>query len=173
MQIAEGKVVSVDYALRDDEGNLIDQSKPEEPLAYLHGHRNIIPGLEQALDGKDSGETVEVRVDPANAYGETNPSLEQNVPKDRFQGVDNVQEGMQFQANTDQGPISVRVTNVGEEEVTVDGNHPLAGKHLNFTVTVRDVREASEEELNKGKVGGDECCGGSEGDDGDSGCGCG
>lgn len=173
MQIAEGKVVSVDYALRDDEGNLIDQSKPEEPLAYLHGHRNIIPGLEQALEGKNSGETVEVRVDPANAYGETNPSLEQNVPKDRFQGVENVQVGMQFQANTDQGPISVRVTDVGEEEVTVDGNHPLAGQHLNFSVTVRDVREASEEELNKGSVGGDECCGGSEEGKDDSGCGCG
>ena len=121
MQIADGTVVAMDYALKDDEGTLIDQSQPGQPMVYLHGHRNIIPGLEAALVGKLAGETAEVRVDPANGYGEVNPALEQVVPKDRFQGVEDLQTGMQFQANTDQGPVSVRVVKVEDDDVTVDG----------------------------------------------------
>lgn len=165
MQIAEGTVVSMDYALKDDEGTLIDQSQPGQPLVYLHGHRNIIPGLEAALEGKSAGEQVEVRVDPANGYGEPNPALEQVVPRDRFQGVEDLQVGMQFQANTDQGPVSVRVTKVEEDDVTVDGNHPLAGKHLNFSVTVQEVRAGTEEEIAHGHIhqGGGCCGGGGEG----------
>ncbi|MFP4069821.1 MAG: peptidylprolyl isomerase [Verrucomicrobiota bacterium] len=177
MQIKEGTVVAMDYALKDDEGTLIDQSQPGQPLAYLHGHRNIIPGLEAALEGKSAGDSVDVRVDPANGYGEKNPALEQVVPRDRFQGVEDLQPGMQFQANTDQGPISVRVTDVEGDEVTVDGNHPLAGKHLNFSVTVQEVREATEEEKAHGHIhqGGEGCCGGEgegEGDSKEGGCGC-
>ncbi len=188
MQIAEGTVVSMDYALKDDEGTLIDQSQPGSPLVYLHGHRNIIPGLEAALEGKAAGDSVEVRVDPANGYGEPNPALEQVVPRDRFQGVEDLQIGMQFQANTDQGPVSVRVTKVEGEEVTVDGNHPLAGKHLNFSVTVQEVRAGTEEEVSHGHIHqGGGCCGGNGGEDGeccsteekkpegecqDGGCGC-
>jgi FKBP-type peptidyl-prolyl cis-trans isomerase SlyD len=163
MQIAEGTVVSMDYALRDDEGTLIDQSQPGNPLAYLHGHRNIIPGLEAALAGKSKGDTVEVRVEPSEGYGEVNPALEQVVPIDRFQGMESVEVGMQFQASTDQGPISVRVTKVEDQDVTVDGNHPLAGKHLNFNVTIQDVRAGSEEELAHGHIHTDGgCCGGGE-----------
>jgi len=179
MQITEGTVVSMDYALRNDEGTVIDQSQPEQPLTYLHGHKNIIPGLESALVGKTAGDEVEVRVSPEEGYGDKNPALEQVVPKDRFQGIENIEEGMQFQASTDQGPVSVRVVKVADDEVTVDGNHPLAGAHLNFKVTVKEVRSASEEELAHGHVhqsggccGGDgqsdECCGGS-GDSGKSG----
>lgn len=169
MQIAEGTVVAMDYALKDDEGTLLDQSQPGQPLTYLHGHRNIIPGLEAALEGKTAGDTVEVRVDPANGYGEPNPALEQVVPRDRFQGVESLEVGMQFQASTEQGPISVRVVKVDDEDVTVDGNHPLAGKHLNFNVTVQDVRPATEEEIAHGHIhqsGG--CCGGNGG--GEGGC---
>ncbi|MFP4165883.1 MAG: peptidylprolyl isomerase [Opitutales bacterium] len=173
MEIAEGKVVSLEYALKDDEGTLIDQSQPEQPLTYLHGHRNIIPGLEAALEGKKEGEDVEVRVEPSEAYGEVNPSLEQEVPKDRFQGVDNVEEGMQFQASTDQGPISVRVVKVDDETVTVDGNHPLAGMNLNFAVKIQEVREAKPEELEHGHVHSEgECCGDKEGENKEGGCGC-
>ena len=161
MQIADGTVVAMDYALKDDEGTLIDQSQPGQPLVYLHGHRNIIPGLEAALVGKAAGESAEVRVDPANGYGEPNPALEQVVPKDRFQGVEDLQVGMQFQANTDQGPVSVRIVKVEGEEVTVDGNHPLAGKHLNFNVTIQEVRAATEEEIAHGHIHqGGGCCGG-------------
>lgn len=167
----------MDYALKDDEGTLIDQSQPGQPMAYLHGHKNIIPGLESALSGKEAGDQVEVRVAPEDGYGEPNPALEQVVPKDRFQGVESLDVGMQFQASTDQGPISVRVVKVEDENVTVDGNHPLAGKHLNFAVTVQDVRAASEDEIAHGHVHqeGEEggCCGGG-GEEGEKGgdCGC-
>lgn len=175
MQITEGTVVSMDYALSNDEGTLLDQSQPGQPLTYLHGYKNIIPGLEAALEGKSSGDEVEVRVSPEEGYGEPNPALEQVVPKDRFQGIENIEEGMQFQASTEQGPISVRVVKVDGEEVTVDGNHPLAGQHLNFKVTVQDVRQGTEEELSHGHVHqSDGCCGGGEGegDEKSGGCGC-
>lgn len=165
MQIAEGTVVAMDYALKDDEGTIIDQSQPGQPLSYLHGHNNIIPGLESALLGKAVGETVEVRVAPEEGYGELNPALEQVVPRDRFQGVEQLEVGMQFQASTDQGPVSVRVVKVEEDNVTVDGNHPLAGKHLNFNVTVQDVRAATEEEIAHGHIHqGGGCCGGGGGE---------
>ncbi|WP_269523906.1 FKBP-type peptidyl-prolyl cis-trans isomerase [Coraliomargarita parva] len=171
MEIKEGTVVAMDYSLKDDAGVVIDQSQPGQPLTYLHGHRNIIPGLESALEGKIKGDSVEVRVEPSEGYGEFNPSLEQVVPRERFQGVEDLQVGMQFQANTDQGPVSVRITKVEGEDVTVDGNHPLAGKHLNFAVTIQDVREAKPEELAHGHVHqGGGCCGG-EGE-GEGGCGC-
>jgi FKBP-type peptidyl-prolyl cis-trans isomerase SlyD len=164
----------MDYSLKDDEGTLIDQSQPGQPLAYLHGHKNIIPGLESALNGKAAGDTVAVRVAPEEGYGEPNPALEQVVPRDRFQGVESLEEGMQFQASTDQGPISVRVVKVEDENVTVDGNHPLAGKHLNFDVTVQDVREATEEEIAHGHVHQESgCCGGGEENKEEGGnCGC-
>ncbi len=154
MEIAEGKVVSIDYNLKDDEGTVIDQSKPDQPLVYLHGHKNIISGLESALAGKKAGDTVDARIAPEEGYGPLNAELEQVVPKDRFQGVEDLQVGMQFQANTNQGPISVRVVKVEGDQVTVDGNHPLAGKHLNFSVKVTDVRDADEEELSHGHVHG-------------------
>ena len=108
-----------------------------------------------------------MRVSPADGYGEINSELEQVVPRDRFQGIDELEVGMQFQANTDQGPISVRVVNVEDDNVTVDGNHPLAGKHLNFNVTVQDVRAATEEELAHGHIHhGGGCCGGGGGEGG-------
>jgi FKBP-type peptidyl-prolyl cis-trans isomerase SlyD len=161
MQIADGTVVAMDYALKDDDGTLLDQSQPGHPLTYLHGHKNIIPGLEASLEGKAVGETVEVRVAPEDGYGEPNPSLEQVVPRDRFQGVESLAEGMQFQASTEQGPVSVRVVKVDDDDVTVDGNHPLAGKHLNFNVTVLEVRAATEEEIAHGHTHlGGACCGG-------------
>lgn len=171
----------MEYALRDDEGSLIDQSLPDQPLVYLHGHRNIIPGLEAALAGKQVGDTIEVRIEPREAYGEMNPALEQVVPRERFQGVTDIQVGMQFQASTDQGPVSVRVVKVDEESVTVDGNHPLAGKHLNFNVTIRDVRAGTEEEIAHGHIhqSGGCCCGGGSEEEGccgggseEGGCGC-
>jgi len=170
MQIADGTVVAMDYALKDDEGTLIDQSQPGQPLVYLHGHRNIIPGLEAALVGKAAGDTAEVRVDPADGYGEPNPALEQVVPRERFQGVEDLQVGMQFQANTEQGPVSVRIVKIEEDDVTVDGNHPLAGKHLNFNVTIQEVRAATEEEIANGHLNqGGGCCGG-EGKEGGGCC---
>ncbi len=170
MEITNGTVVAMQYSLKDDEGTLLDQSQPGQPLVYLHGHRNIIPGLEAALEGKREGDALDVRIAPGEAYGERNPALEQVVSRERFQGIDSVEAGMQFQASTDQGPVSVRVVEVKDDDVTVDGNHPLAGKHLNFEVTVAGVREASPEELAHGHVHqGGGCCGGGEEK---GGCGC-
>lgn len=161
----------MDFVLKDDEGTIIDQSLPGDPLTYLHGHKNIIPGLEKALEGKAQGEEVKVRLSPEEGYGEPIPQLTQIVPRDRFQGVDNLEVGMQFQAGTERGPIPVRITAIEGDNVTVDGNHPLAGKHLNFSVKVTDIRDASEQELSHGHVhqeGG--CCGGEGHGDGEGCC---
>ena len=177
MQIKAGTVVSIDYTLTEDGGAVIDRSQPGNPLTYLHGHRNIIPGLESALEGKQTGDDVAVSISPADGYGDINPALEQKVPSDRFQGVENLQVGMQFHASTDHGPVAVRVTKVEGDVITVDGNHPLAGKNLNFAVKVTEVRAATEDELAHGHIhasGG--CCGGgghSHDHDHDHGGGCG
>ncbi|WP_309398659.1 peptidylprolyl isomerase [Cerasicoccus maritimus] len=177
MQIAANTVVSLNYTLKDDAGNIIDQSQPGAPLVYLQGHGNIIPGLEKALEGKALGEALDVRIDAAEGYGEPNPALTQVVPRDRFQGIDELAVGMQFQAGTEQGPpIAVRITAIEGDSVTVDGNHPLAGMALNFSVSIADLREATEEEIAHGHIHqGGGCCGGG-GHDHDhnhsGGCGC-
>lgn len=161
MQIDTDLVISIDFTLKDDAGDVIDRSEPHHPLVYLHGHQNIIPGLEAALNTKEIGDRLQVTVQPEDAYGVPNPALQQLVTRDRFQDVDDLQEGMQFQANTEQGPISVRVVKIEGEQVTVDGNHPLAGQQLHFDVEVVDIRAATEEEIAHGHVhqaGG--CCGG-------------
>ena len=151
MQIAKDKVVAIDYTLKDDEGSVLDTSEGKQPLTYLHGANNIIPGLEQALEGKAEGEAVNVRVEPAEAYGERRDELMQAVPRDMFQGVEDLQVGMQFQASGQDGQGTVvTVTAIEGEQVTVDANHPMAGVALNFDVTVREVREASAEEVEHG-----------------------
>ncbi len=155
MKVAENTVVVIDYTLKDNDGSVIDSSEGAGPLAYLHGAGNIIPGLEEALLGKEAGDEVQASIEPGKAYGERHEQLKQDVPRELFSGVDNVEVGMQFQSETEQGPVLVTVTDVKEETVTVDGNHPLAGVHLNFDVTIREVREASEEELEHGHVHGE------------------
>ncbi|MEX0615638.1 MAG: peptidylprolyl isomerase [Methylophaga sp.] len=155
MKVAENTVVVIDYTLTNNEGQVIDSSEGAGPLAYLHGAGNIIPGLEDALLGKEAGDEVKASIEPANAYGERHEALKQEVPAELFSGVEKVEVGMQFQSETDQGPVLVTVTEVGEETITVDGNHPLAGVHLNFDVNIREVREPSAEELEHGHVHGE------------------
>lgn len=159
MKISKDSVVSIDYTLKNDSGEVLDASTEGNPLDYLHGHGNIISGLEAGLVGKETGDAVDVRIAPADGYGEVIDQLRQEVPRDRFAGVESLEVGMQFQANTDRGPISVRIVEVSDETVTVDGNHPLAGQHLNFSVKVVDVRQASAEELQHGHVHGAGGCG--------------
>lgn len=154
MQVAKNSVVSIDYVLRDDEGEVLDSSEGREPLAYLHGVGQIIPGLEQALEGKEVGDQLKVAVAPADAYGERNDGLLQQVPREQFAGIDDLAVGMQFRVNSDVGPMVVTVVDVNDATVTVDGNHPLAGVNLNFDVTIRDVREATEDELAHGHAHG-------------------
>jgi FKBP-type peptidyl-prolyl cis-trans isomerase SlyD len=153
MNIQNNSAVSFHYKLTDDDGISIDSSEGKEPLDYLHGAGNIIPGLEKALEGKTIGDSLTVAVTAAEGYGEVQKELIQEVPKEAFQGIDTIEVGMQFEAQTGQGgTVPVTVIDVTDDLVTVDGNHPLAGKNLNFDVTIEDVREATEEEIAKGHV---------------------
>ena len=154
MQIADKMVVTIDYTLKDDNGTVLDSST-EGNFAYLHGAHNIIPGLESALSGKTAGDEVVVSVSPAEGYGERNDSMIQSVPRDMFDSEQEIQVGMQFHAQSPEGEmIVVTVTDVADDDITVDGNHPLAGVNLNFGVKVVDVREASQEEIEHGHVHG-------------------
>jgi len=154
MQIAERCVASFHYTLTDDAGTVIDSSEGREPLAYLHGAGNIVPGLEKAMTGRSAGDQFKVTVAPEEGYGLRNEQLIQSVPREAFQGVDNIEPGMRFQAQTQNGPINVEVKEVAEATVTIDGNYPLAGQALHFDVTIADVREASDEEMSHGHVHG-------------------
>ena len=155
MKVAQNAVVVIDYTLKDNVGEVIDSSEGAGPLAYLHGAGNIVEGLEEALEGKEAGADVQASIEPEKAYGERHEDMKQEVPKELFGGVENIEAGMQFQSETDQGPVLVTVVEVTDEIVTVDGNHPLAGVHLNFDVTIREVREATAEELEHGHVHGE------------------
>ncbi|AVV34761.1 MAG: peptidylprolyl isomerase [Cobetia sp.] len=155
MQIAQNAVVSFHYTLTNNEGEVLDSSEGREPLAYIHGAGNIVPGLEKELDGKTSGDELKVAVSPEEGYGEVQEALVQEVPREAFQGVEDIEAGMQFQAQTQGGPLMVTVTKVEGDTVTVDGNHPLAGETLNFDVQITNVREASAEELEHGHVHGE------------------
>lgn len=150
MQIANNTVVSIDYTLTGDDGQVIDSSEGREPLVYLHGHQNIIPGLEKAIEGHSEGEELAVSVDPEEGYGPYREELVQDVPREAFDGVDKVEPGMTFRAESNAGPMTVIVKEVGDEAVTVDGNHMLAGKVLNFKVEIKGVREATETEIEQG-----------------------
>lgn len=154
MQIAKDKVASIEYTLTDNEGQVLDSSVGGEPLAYLHGAGNIIPGLEKALEGRQVGDTFTVSIAPAEGYGEKDDSLTQEVPRRMFAGVDEIEVGMQFHAQTDHGMQVITVAAVRDDIITVDANHPLAGQTLNFDVKVVEVRAASREELEHGHVHG-------------------
>jgi FKBP-type peptidyl-prolyl cis-trans isomerase SlyD len=155
MQIIENSVVSFHYTLTDKDGQVIDSSAGNAPLTYLHGVGQIVPGLENALLGKTVGEKLDVEVSAAEGYGEHHDFMVQQVPREAFQGVDEIEPGMQFQAQTPQGGMTVTVTAVDATTVTVDGNHPLAGKNLFFAVEIVSVRAASSEELEHGHVHGE------------------
>lgn len=176
MIVEKDRVVSIDYILKDDNGNLIDSSEGSEPLSYLHGNGNIIPGLEKELLGKKAGDQVICVIQPGEAYGERDDSLVFKVGKSEFDGAD-VSVGMQFEAHGEDGAQVVTVVAVEGEEVTIDANHPLAGEKLHFDVKVVEVREATNEELEHGHVHGEcscEECGDTCGDScGDEDCGCG
>lgn len=150
MQIADQCVALFHYTLRNDAEDVIDSSEGREPLAYLHGAGNIVPGLEEELVGKASGDKFKVSVSPEQGYGIKHDALIEEVPRDAFQGVENIDVGMRFQADSDRGPMVVTVVGVTEETVTVDGNHPLAGETLHFDIEVVEVREATDEEKDHG-----------------------
>lgn len=151
MNIGEKCIVAFHYKLTNSEGEQLDSSEGQDPLKYLHGASNIVPGLEKELEGKKAGDALKVEVQPEEGYGQVNPELVQKVPHSAFEDAPEIKAGMQFQAQGPDGQVQlITVKEVSDEEVTVDGNHPLAGQVLHFDVTIEDVREASEEELAHG-----------------------
>lgn len=152
MNIALNKVVSIDYTLTDSEDQVLDTSQGHEPLSYLHGRGHIIPGLEKALEGRSPGDTIKVSIPPEDAYGPRREELIEEIPKDHFDLEGEIQVGMRFQANTDAGVMVMSVTELREDSVVVDANHPLAGETLNFDVTVVDIREATDKEIETGRI---------------------
>lgn len=153
MKIQNNAVVSIHYTLTNEAGEVIDSSEGKNPLKYLHGAGNIIPGLENELLNCVVGDSKQVTVQPEDGYGEIADDLIQKLPPEAFTGIDKVEEGMEFQAQGQDGSMQyVVVTKVEDDGITIDGNHALAGQVLNFDVSVVEVREATESEIEHGHV---------------------
>lgn len=152
MNIGDNCVVSIHYTLTDDEGDELDSSIGQDPFSYLHGTRSIIPGLERALTGRQEGEALQVTIEPRDAYGEIDPELIQKVPREAFAGIEDLQEGMQFQTGEGSRTLNITVREVGDDEVTIDANHPLAGRVLHFDLRIEAVRKADDEEIAHGHI---------------------
>ncbi|MDX1491485.1 MAG: peptidylprolyl isomerase [Pseudohongiellaceae bacterium] len=155
MTIEKHSVVNIHYTLKNDAGEVLDSSEGGNPLTYLHGAHGLIPGLESELDGKKVGDSFNAVVPPEQAYGEVNPELVHEVDRSMFRGVDKIEPGMVFTAQSEQGQQNITVSAVDGDKVTVDGNHPMAGKTLHFDVEVVDIREATAEEIEHGHVHGE------------------
>lgn len=189
MKISKDHIVSFDYKVRNSRAEVLDSSEGSEPMAYLHGYASIIPGLEKALEGRASGESVNVVVPPVEAYGLRDERRVAKVDRTIFPSGAEIKPGMRFRATSEHGSDNVVVVDVTDTTVTVDANHPLAGETLTFDVTIRDVRPATADEIAHGhahhahshegccgghghghghKHGDGECCGGH----GKGGCGC-
>lgn len=153
MKITENHVVSIHYTLTNNEGMVLDKSD-EQPLLYIQGLGQLIPGLEKEIEGKEKGNKFQVTVEPKDAYGERNDQMIQVVPKTEFEDSSAIEQGMQFQVEGPQGPIVFTAIEIREEEIVLDANHPLAGETLNFDVEIADIREATKEELDHGHVHG-------------------
>lgn len=158
MLIADKHVVTLHYSVKTQDGDLIDESVASEPLAFIQGSHFMIPGLEDALYGKQKGDKFDLTVEPEQGYGQRQDKLVQEVPANMFSDME-VEVGMSFRATTDQGEQSVIIIDKTDEFVTVDGNHPLSGMTLQFDVRIEDVREATSEELAHGHVHGAGGCG--------------
>ena len=147
MQIGKNSVVSIHYTLKDENGEILDTSDGREALDYIHGTGQIIPGLEKELEGKAAGDEFSVVIDPEQGYGSRDESLVHEVPKSEFETPDEIEVGMQFRVGSEGGTAIMVVAGVGDDTITLDGNHPLSGVSLSFDVSVAGVREATEEEI--------------------------
>lgn len=154
MEISDQRVVTLHYILRNAAGEELERSSGDEPLAYLHGAGNIIPGLEKGLAGAAAGDKRTVNVPAEEAYGLRDPKLLQRLPRRAFKGVRNLHVGMRLQADGKGGPKPVIVTQIAGDMVTIDANHPLAGEALTFEVEIIEVRAATQEEMLHGHVHG-------------------
>ncbi len=154
MQIIKNSVATLNYTLKNDNGDILDESQ-DGSFLYMHGAGGIIPGLESLLEGKSKGDTFDAHIEPADGYGERDESMVQVVPRDMFDKEHPVEEGIQFHAESPEGDmLTVTVTKIEGDNITVDGNHPLAGIALNFDIQIADVREASTEEVEHGHAHG-------------------
>ena len=182
MKIENDVVVSIHFGVAEVDGNALDSTENGAPLDYIQGAGYLVPGLEAELAGKEVGDKFDIKLEAKDAYGEFQEALVQQVPRNLFEGVDTIEVGMSFQADTDQGPRTVEVTEVTDEMVSIDANHPLAGMALQFVGEVVAVREATKDELAHGHVHHHDshshaddhgCCGGdkSKHSEGDSCCG--
>jgi FKBP-type peptidyl-prolyl cis-trans isomerase SlyD len=151
MKIADKTAVAIEFTLSDDKGEQIESSREGKPQWYLHGLGNLVPGLEKQLTGKSAGDTVDVKLGPADAYGERDEKQVRNVPLRRFK-VARIQVGGRYPIQDSDGMRAVLVKAVNGDYAQVDGNHPLAGKTLHFVVKIVEVRKATEEELEHGHV---------------------
>lgn len=154
MKLARDMVVTMHYTLKDDTGEVIDSSAGGEPLTYLHGHGNIIPGLEKALEGLAVGAQPSVDVAAAEGYGEKNPDLVFEAPREHFPPDMDLKAGSRVYAEGPEGPVSFSVVRLTDKGALLDANHPLAGKRLHFDVEIVDIRPATAEELEHGHVHG-------------------
>ncbi len=152
MKIASSRVVTYEFKVTDETGEILDSSEDSGQYTYLHGNGQLVPGLESEMEGKSPGDSFFVTVRPAQGYGERDESLIQDIPRDRFAGIENLYEGMMVEAHYKDETRTMTVTRIDNEMVTVDANHPLAGLTLNFEITIVDVREATPEELETGSV---------------------
>jgi len=154
MLISDRKVASFHYTLSNEQGEQIESSRERQPMSYLHGARNIIPGLEQALTGKAAGDQFQVTIAPADAYGDRSADRVQRIPAKHFRDAKHMRPGQMVSIQTRQGRVQATVVKVGRFNVDVDTNHPLAGQTLTFDVEVMDVRDATAEEISHGHVHG-------------------
>lgn len=154
MNIRQDCVVQLHYQLNDDQGNQIETTAGGEPILYLHGHRNMIPGFEQGIEGHCAGDTLTISVSPEQGYGHRIEGSVQRVPVKHLMGSKKWRKGMVAGINTDQGERQVTILKLGRFMADVDTNHPFAGKHLNFIVEVKSVREATADELSHGHAHG-------------------
>lgn len=154
MQIAQDKAVSIHYTLTNTAGETLDSSIGGEALVYLHGHGNIINGLEAALSGKKVGDKFNITIPPKEAYGEINENMVQVIAREMFEGIDHLEVGMQFHADVSHGTGIVTIVAIDGDQITIDGNHPLAGEALTFDVEILDIRDASAEEIAHGHIHG-------------------
>ena len=157
MQVADNMAVSIHYTLTNDDGEVLDSSIDDEALVFLQGSGNIISGLENAMVGKVAGDKFNVRIAPEDAYGELMEDMIQVISRDMFEGIDDIEVGMQFHADVSSGSGIVTVVSIDDDNITIDGNHPLAGLALTFDVEVIDVRPATEEEAAHGHIHGAGC----------------
>lgn len=150
MKVARDMVVTLHYILTDDNNDTLESTEDSEPFGYLHGHGNVIPGFENGLEGAEIGQKLHLTIYPAQGYGPRNAEAIVHVPRDQFDPEIGIDVGMQVQAEGENGPIVFTIKAITDSEVTLDGNHPLAGEVLHYDIEIIDIRPASDEELAHG-----------------------